>query len=107
MEEINLNKLVGEYFQLSVPPKTGREALHKLLAVKINGLIQTDFHQLIVLLYRVDVSEEKLKYLLKMNRDTDAGQVIAELIVDRLCEKAISKMKYKMPQKDIDEAERW
>jgi len=54
------------------------------LIVYINDCIQNDFNQLVQLLYRIDVSEEKLKMILHSNPNEDAARLIAAVIVERL-----------------------
>jgi hypothetical protein len=51
------------------------------------------------LLYRIDVSEAKLKYLLKENPNEDAGTMIAHLIIDR----QIQKIKFRKEMSDHDD----
>ena len=60
------------------------------LAARINHLIVHDFPRLIHILYVIDVSEEKLKKLLRTYKDSDAGVIIAKLVVDRQKKKAIN-----------------
>jgi hypothetical protein len=59
------------------------QALEKLapedLANAINDLIKNDFSKLVQLLYRIDVSEAKLKYILQAHPNEDAGKLIAAL----------------------------
>ena len=50
----------------------------------INDCIQHDFNKLVQLLYRIDVSEEKLKYILQLNPYEDAAKLIAAVIIERL-----------------------
>ena len=50
----------------------------------INECIKTDFSKLVQLLYRIDVSEQKLKTILQANPNEDAGKLIAAVIVERL-----------------------
>ena len=50
----------------------------------INDCIQHDFNKLVQLLYRIDVSEEKLKYILQLNPNEDAAKIIAAVIIERL-----------------------
>ena len=50
----------------------------------INDCIQHDFNKLVQLLYRIDVSEEKLKYILQLNTNEDAAKLIAAVIIERL-----------------------
>ena len=54
------------------------------LMAYINDCIQHDFNKLVQLLYRIDVSEEKLKYILQLNPNEDAAKLIAAVIVERL-----------------------
>jgi hypothetical protein len=54
------------------------------LVIYINDRIQHDFNKLMQLLYRIDVSEEKLKYILQLNPNEDAAKLIAAVIVERL-----------------------
>src|SRR4051812_35695799 len=63
------------------------------LAEAINQMLNKDFAKLISILYRVDVSEEKLKLLLKENPGKDAGTIIGHLLIERLIEKEQSKKK--------------
>jgi len=84
------------------------EALSQLAAY-INQLILANFEHLIQLLYRMDVSEMKIKKLLKDNPTMDAGKTIAVLIIER----QIQKIKFKQEQSkkeegtEADGEERW
>ena len=64
------------------------QALEKMdapnLAVAINELIKNDFSRLVQILYRIDVSEAKLKNILQTHPNEDAGKLIAQVIMDRL-----------------------
>jgi len=54
------------------------------LIAYINECIQKDFNKLVQLLYRIDVSEAKLKSILQLNPNEDAAKLIAAVIVERL-----------------------
>ena len=64
------------------------QSLEKLdtphLEQAINKLIKHDFSRLVQLLYRIDVSEAKLKYILNAHPNEDAGKLIAQIILERL-----------------------
>lgn len=75
------------------------------LAAEINQLILTNFERLVQLLYRIDVSETKLKTLLKENPDKDAGKLIALLMVERQLQKI--KLKSTVLENDDCEEEKW
>lgn len=70
----------------------------------INHLILHDFERLIYVLYRIDVSEHKIKYLLENKAGNDAAMLIAEAILARQAEKRIAKEQYKQapPTKEED-----
>ena len=90
-----------------VLPAKDLDANKKILAARINELIQLDFQRLVAILYRLDVSEEKLKQLLKENRLTDAGDIITDLIIERQMQKIKSRQQFRKPDNDIDENEKW
>ena len=76
--------------------KQSYEALFELLSQFIDHLIQTDFNRLLTILYRVDISEEKLKLKLAENKDQQySSRIIAQMLIDREVEKIISRAKYK------------
>ena len=80
--------------------------LKETLAKKINELINSDFSRLISMLYRVDVSEQKLKNLLKENPGIDAGILIADLMIERQAEKIRSCQQNQMDD-NISDEEKW
>ena len=76
--------------------KQSYEAQFELLSQFIDHLIQTDFSRLLAILYRVDISEEKLKLNLAENKDQQfSSRIIAQMLIDRELEKIISRAKYK------------
>lgn len=72
----------------------------------INWLIINDFEKLVFILYRIDVSEAKIKSLLNKDNNHFAAPVIADAIIERLEEKKASREKYKQDPPASDE-ERW
>jgi len=64
------------------------QSLEKLdtpsVELTINELIKNDFSRLVQILYRIDVSEAKLKNILNANPNEDAGKLIAQVIIERL-----------------------
>jgi hypothetical protein len=64
------------------------QSLEKLdtqsLEQAINELIKNDFSRLVQILYRIDVSEAKLKNILSSNPNEDAGKLIAQVVLGRL-----------------------
>jgi hypothetical protein len=78
----------------------------ELLAQKINGMIDSDFAGLIRILYRIDVEESKLRYLLNNNKAENTGLILARLIIERQMQKIMSRRNYKSNNRESDE-ESW
>ena len=108
-EPQELIKILNTELAIDLPEKTSIDDLEKRIAEHINHLIQHNFQQLVVILYRVDVSEEKLKTLLHENTDTDAASIIAGLIIERELQKIKSRREYKKGEnnQNISEEEKW
>jgi hypothetical protein len=91
--------------------ETNLLALEKLstleLETLINDMIKEDFSKLVQLLYRIDVSEVKLKNILKEHPNEDAGKLIAQIVIERLAatKKARESFSTKPPSIE-DDAER-
>jgi hypothetical protein len=85
---------------------TDETLIRQVLANKINDLLNTDFQRLISILYRVDVSETKLKSLLKDNPGSDAGLIIADLMIERQAQKIRSRQEHRRDP-NISDEEGW
>ena len=83
-----------------------KEALRKELVAYINYLLLHDFSKLVSLLYRVDVPEQKLKKILQENPEKDAGDIIADLLIQRQEEKIALRRSFPPADHSSDE-ERW
>ena len=90
-----------------LPDKISLIELEEALTIYANQLIQKDFQKLVTLLYRIDVSEAKLKYLLQLETDENAGNIIAKLIIERQLEKIKSRQQFSKHNDDISEDEKW
>ena len=83
-----------------------KEEIKQQLTDCINYLLVHDFSRLVQILYRVDVSEKKLKQLLQKHPQTDAAVLTADLLMERQEEKL--KTKSSFPYNDtIPEDEKW
>lgn len=66
-----------------------------LMARYIDELIVNDFNKLLSILYRIDVSEEKVKGALAMDAGkASSGHTIARLLIERETEKIKLRAKY-------------
>ncbi len=72
----------------------------------INELIEKDFSRLVQILYRLDVSEDKLKSVLIENPTGDAGNMIATLILERIAQRESTKNMFTQ-QGEIAEDDKW
>jgi len=89
------------------PEVTGlqKEKLRRQLVEAINHLLVNDFASVVQLLYRVDVSEKKLKQLLKEQPQTDAAVLVVGLLIQRQEEKI--KTRNSFPTGNASEDEKW
>ncbi|MDE3236157.1 MAG: hypothetical protein KGO81_09405 [Bacteroidota bacterium] len=87
------------------------ESLEKMnrsqLADAMNYLIEQDFHALVQLLYRIDINENVLKQTLHDNADTNAGELIADLIIQRQQQKALLREQFRKNRNDIPDEDKW
>lgn len=74
---------------------------------EIRHLLEQDFHRLVSILYRMDVSEGKLRGLLQENPDKDAAELIAALMLERAAQRQKSKEDYGRQNGENDTEERW
>jgi hypothetical protein len=94
MEPPALRQDLNQSYGLDLPEAVTMDTLEAILADRINTMITVDFNRLLSLLYRVDVSEAKLKHLLRENSGVDAGLLIARLILERQWQKIETRRKY-------------
>ena len=75
-----------------------------------NNLIQNDFPKMVDLFYRIDISEDKLRRILKENPDENAGKMITSMVIDRLWQKIRSREAFPSKPDDFSgdpEVEKW
>jgi hypothetical protein len=93
---------LNEIFTLQLPPALTETELETRLAEAVNHLMEKDFNRLITILYRVDVDEQQLKQLLKENAGTNAGLIIARLMIERQRRKIITRESFKNTETNGD-----
>ena len=107
MENTELIQLVNEEMTIELPEKISFEEIREQISQNVNNLIVNDFQRLVSLLYRIDISESKLRQLLKEENHEDAGKIIADMIIERQLQKIKTRQQFKQPNKNIDESEKW
>ena len=94
MIEKELIQIINKQIDINLTDDISNHELIQKLTAFINDLILNDFQRLITILYRVDVDEKKLKSILKENTGTDAGEIIATLIIEREIEKIETRKQF-------------
>jgi hypothetical protein len=98
-----LKEALSPYFDLANP---GTDNIRLHLKNEINYLIDADFRKLINLLYRLDVSEQKIRQVLITDPGTDAAELITDLVIERQLAKMTTRTHY-TPDHDISDEEKW
>jgi hypothetical protein len=91
---------------LQLTSQLNADELRQQLVLHINHLLLNDFNRLVLVLYRVDVSEKKLKELLQVNPQTDAAIIIADLLIERQQQKIKTKESFRRND-NIPDEEKW
>lgn len=107
MENSELIRLVNKELVLQLPEQISIEEIQEKLSAHFNRLIQDNFEQLVNLLYRIDVSEAKIKSLLLHNTGTNAGDIIAQLVIERQLQKIKSRSQFKTNDSHFTGEEKW
>ena len=101
--EVVVLQLLQEDRQVEAPTP---EWYHQLKAA-VNDLINHDFDALLQLLYRVDVSESKLRTMLQQLPGNDAAEIVTNLLVERHLQKIKSRRENLQRDESISDDERW
>lgn len=88
-------------------PETSFNIFKEKLVAYLQQLINNNFEQLVNLLYRLDVNEKKLKYILANANGEDAATIIANLIIERQLQKIESRRLFAQKNNNISEDEKW
>lgn len=107
MEDQSLITAINKEMNLALPDSASFEQMRERLRTAISLLIAGDFQQLVYVLYRIDVNERKLKYLLQENVGEDAATIITDLIIERQMEKIKSRKEYTRQDDNINDEDRW
>jgi hypothetical protein len=91
---------------LAIQPDITYEQLVTLLAEKLEDLISNNFQQFVLLLYKIDVSENKVREIFGPDVSADAYYKLAAIMIERQKQKIISRKATKKPDDD-DGEEKW
>lgn len=90
----------------SIQPASFDKIRLKLISL-INELINKDFDALVRLLYRIDVSEKKIRVVLDQNMETDSASILADLIIERQLQKIESRKHFSNRSSTESDEEKW
>ncbi len=69
--------------------------LEEYLTKQINYLLDHDFNRLLNALYRIDISESKMKELLQFSQGDEIARNIAKAIIERERQKVITRQQFR------------
>ncbi len=90
----------------SLQPANKNLVREKLIGL-VNTLINKDFHSLLQLLYKTDVSENKIRSCLQNDPDTLTADIIADLIIERQLQKIETRKIYTPKNDSSFNEEKW
>ncbi len=104
MVENTLIHILNRQLNTDFPEVISEEQLLQRLSFFINDLIQNDIQNLVTILYKVDVNENKLKQLLLENAGEDTALIIAALIIERQLQKIETRKQFSSKsENEVDE----
>lgn len=98
---------LAEDTSLTIPDHITYEQLKTLLAAKLETMINQDFQQFVLLLYKIDVAENKIRQVLADDTTGEVYHKIAALLIERQQQKIISRKTFTRPASNDDGEERW
>jgi hypothetical protein len=107
MEALALIADLNRVYEMELSNRLRLDQVETLLAEKITAMIDGDFSALVQLLYRVDVDESRLRLLLRENEASEAGGLIARLMLERLWQKILTRRAFNSRSEASGEEERW
>jgi len=102
LPEEELQSLIAHSFDLDFPELVSREKIIEALSWRVDQLIAGNPDQLFSMLYRLDISERRIKEA--MASEEEVTKKIAALIYERQLEKIISRQHFRSsgpPEDDL------
>lgn len=102
-----IRNVISENGETSMDALDSEAAILHWLSQKIEHLIAHDFEGLLFLLYRIDVSELKVRQMLAATGGEAAATTIASLIIERQKQKLALRQQMRKFPTPTDDPERW
>ena len=85
-----------------VEPSVGLKELREALSQRIAHMLDHDFEFLMQVLYRIDVGEQKVKYVLQGDSHHPADD-LADLVIEREMKKVETRLRYRQASSSKEE----
>ena len=97
----DLPEMIQQAFDLQLDGHEDHQRLINILAERIASLLETDMEAFMSMLYRLDVSETKIRAALSPDNEEPPNVTLAKLIIARQMQRMQTKVTYKStPLKD-------
>ncbi|KAA5534451.1 hypothetical protein F0919_07450 [Taibaiella lutea] len=100
LPEQELQSILAHSFEIDFPEMISKEKIIEVLSWRVDKLIEGNPDKLFSMLYRLDISERKIKEA--MATDNEVTKKIAVLIYERQLEKIISRRNFSAETPDDD-----
>jgi hypothetical protein len=107
MAQQELIQQINKELSIDLSEQINEQQLISQLETYVNQLIVHHFEQLVSLLYRIDVSENKITQVLQQQAGEDAAKLITRLIIERQLQKVASRKQYTRKFPEADDEEKW
>ncbi len=104
MQSAQLAQEIAKQYELVLPETVDEEMLLKVLEQKVVEWIQSGAEEFFQMLYRLDISEKKIKEVLQHE---DIAKQIAKLIYERQIQKYNSRLENKASAEEKDKDLLW
>ena len=104
--DLQLDSQFSHSFSQLLTAEASYHLLRERVAEAISYMLDTNFGQLLNLLYLMDVDEEKIKAMLVLQSDEEPKYVIADAVIERSLRRVKTKREYKV-KRDENDPESW
>jgi response regulator of citrate/malate metabolism len=102
-EQEELSKAISSRFEIDVTGNYSLDDLKQALFYRIRELLDKNVERLLSMLYRVDLSQNKLDEIFQNESKEDIAEKIAEAVIERQLEKIKTRAYYKTKEGRIPE----
>jgi hypothetical protein len=92
-----VGKITGELLskEFGLNPVLDATQIQEVLEARLVYLLLNEMETLLQLLYKIDVNEQKVKAAFAQSTPQDIAPELAQLIIDRMRQKAETRLKYR------------